>query len=64
MKYYNFGWCPSCGTNLMASWFIEREYNSHGYETGRVRQAANYLYCPNCGYIECVDDHFDGEWHY
>lgn len=63
MRYYNFGWCSCCGTNLLASWFIEEEYK-RGYKTGRVRQATKYLYCPNCGRIKCVDDSFDGEWHY
>ena len=47
---------------------FEKEYKINVYgslcETGRVRDAVDYLECDDCLMIECVDETFDGEWHY
>lgn len=66
----NYGVCE-CGSALMPIWFTEEEYESISYSggsmsvrTGRKRHAVSHLECPMCGRKECVDDSFDGPWHY
>ena len=62
----NYGKCDRCGADLMpADWFEEKEYDSKTMlPTGRVRWAVGYIVCPECGRKFCVDDTFDGQWHY
>jgi len=59
-----YGVCVKCGTPLVPEWFTDKEYNSRGYPTGRVRRAVSHLECPKCWLKECVDDTFDGPWYY
>lgn len=62
----NYGECDRCGAHLMpADWFEEKEYDSNTMlPTGRIRWAVGYIVCPECGKKYCVDDTFDGKWHY
>ena len=62
----DYGKCDRCGADLTpADWFEEKEYDSKTMiPTGRVRWAAGYIVCPECGMKYCVDDTFDGPWHY
>jgi hypothetical protein len=59
--------CSRCGGNMHKVWFKEREMKIDIYgrmsETGRVRDAVDYLECDECLLTECVDDSFDGGWH-
>lgn len=60
-----YGNCSICGEELQAEWFIEEErkyFQGHYYKTGRVRDAVDYLYCPNCLQYFTVDDSFDSPW--
>lgn len=62
-----YGTCSRCNIPLEPVWFMEKEIkhnNGIRIETGRKRQACSYLICPKCLRKECVDDTFDGEWHY
>jgi hypothetical protein len=64
MKY---GFCKYCYTQLEPVWFEDMEEvyeNGHQCQTGRWRKAVDYLICPNCLKKECVDDTFDGAYHY
>ena len=62
-----YGECPYCGCELEAVWFTEEEtaveYDVR-YYTGRVRNAIDYLVCPQCLRNYCVDDSMDGPWRY
>ena len=58
-----FGLCE-CGAPLKAMWYIAKECNKYEHETGRVKNAVDYLYCPECGRTYIVDDSFDGPWQY
>jgi hypothetical protein len=58
-----YGDCPYCGGKLSAVWFEEEEMKN-GYYTGRVRRAVSHLCCIDCLRNVCVDDSFDGKWHY
>jgi len=59
----NYGKCEECWTELEASWFIEKEYDTkYNSPTGRTRRAVDCLQCPSCGKKYCVDDTFDGDW--
>lgn len=58
-----FGKCQ-CGTELDAVWFTEKEKNSHGLPTGRVRRAVDFLECPHCGKRYQIDSCYDEPWHY
>ena len=53
-----------CGTELDAVWFTEKEKNSHGLPTGRVRRAVDFLECPHCGKRYQIDSCYDEPWHY
>lgn len=56
-------YCSKCGWQMVVeSWFEEKEYRN-GYSTGRVRNAASNLICPNCLNTEIIDDTFDGPWY-
>ena len=66
-----FGTCKECGSDLVPVFFTEEEEVLEGppgaryfCKTGRVRRAVDYLLCELCGHKECVDDTFDGPWHY
>lgn len=59
-----YGVCTHCGSPLAPIWFTEREYGRNNIPTGRKRTAVDYLLCESCGHRECVDDTFDGPWHY
>lgn len=60
-----YGECDRCNCELMPTdWFEDIEYDSHMIPTGRVRLAVGYMICPECGKKYCVDDSFDGPWHY
>lgn len=65
---YNLLKCNKCGTQLAFDFFIEKEevlMKGQFIKTGRKRTNVNYLYCPNCGTIECVDgETFAGNWKY
>ena len=60
--------CAHCGGNMHKVWFKEKEYKTNVYgslcETGRVRDAVDYLECDDCLMVECVDETFDREWCY
>ena len=43
---------------------IAEEFDNYGHRTGRVKNAVDYLYCPECGRTYIVDDSFDGPWQY
>lgn len=64
------GVCPVCGYALQPEMFTEEEtrvdpYTHALHKTGRVRRACNYLFCPNCGKKEAVDDDYFAEpWRY
>lgn len=59
------GLCPKCGYHMeVEQWFEEKEYDKNGILTGRTRLSASCLVCPNCLHKECIDDTFDGPWHY
>ena len=62
-----YGNCRRCDVPLEAVWFTEEEYvttnDGHMYKTGRKRKAVDYLICPLCLKVECVDDSFDGNWY-
>lgn len=50
--------CNECKTQLAFDFFIEDEevlMKGQFIKTSRKRTNVNYLYCPNCGKIECVD---------
>ena len=68
MEDSRFGVCENCGTPLEAEFFMDEEEKVTGdgyrYKTGRVRTAVDYLICPCCFKKFCVDDSFDGAWHY
>ena len=53
---------------MMPIWFEEEEswigYDGREYKTGRKRTACSHFECPECFETECVDDTFDGPWHY
>ncbi len=59
-----YGTCFKCGDELHPEWFIDEEYDYHGYPTGRVRRDVSVLICECCGNRESVDDSFAGPWHY
>ncbi len=66
-----YGNCKICGGELQPVFFIEEETvmegppgYQHPCRTGRIRRAVDYLVCDNCGHKECVDDTFDGPWHF
>lgn len=58
-----YGVCE-CGTCLEAMWYIAEEFDKYGHRTGRVKNAVDYLYCPECSRKYIVDDSFDGPWQY
>lgn len=62
----DYGKCDRCGADLIpADWFEDIEYHPKTMlPTGRVRWAVGYIVCPECGEKYCVDDTFDGPWHY
>lgn len=64
MRDTNYGNCERCKTPLKAETFWDKEYDKKGRPTGRIRRAVGVLYCPNCMKKYCVDDTFDGPWHY
>lgn len=57
-----YGTCPECGYPLSPVFFTEEERDRHGILTGRKRKACSHLLCERCGFVEIVDDTFDGEW--
>ena len=59
-----YGTCPKCGFELSTEEFIDKEYDFHGYPTGRVRKDVSVLICECCGNRESVDDTFAGPWYY
>lgn len=58
-----YGNCEICGAELLPDWFTEKEVDSYGNYTFRVRRAVNVLYCPHCLKDYCVDDSFDQPWY-
>lgn len=62
-----FGKCPKCGGTLQPVIFEEKEtkiINGTMIYTGRKRNAVSHLSCENCMKNECIDETFDGVWHY
>lgn len=61
-----YGICDECGCDLTAVWFKEKEsvlYNGTYVNTGRERNAVDYLMCPHCLKSFPVDDSFDEPFH-
>lgn len=58
-----YGFCAVCEMPLQVSeWFSEKEYDSNGIPTGRVRYSAASLVCPNCLTSISIDDTFDSPY--
>ena len=62
-----YGECEACGGELKPVWFTDEEYEVVACiqcRTGRKRRACSHLVCNCCLRNYCVDDSFDGPWHY
>ena len=63
-----YGVCDECGGALRPVHFTDEEYivDAYGHliRTGRKRNAVSHLVCERCLTNVCVDDSFDGPWHY
>lgn len=49
--------CYKCKVQMEPVWFKQRRPD------GMERLVLDYLICPFCLSIQCVDDSFDGEWY-
>lgn len=62
-----YGFCDTCGGELVPIWFTEEEYkvtqDGYQYKTGRQRRAVSHFVCEGCLKNYCVDDSFDGPWY-